>query len=227
VIRLLRPVAVGVLGAAGVALARHNLERGPAIVGIAAGVALLCVLTRERGAAVAAIGIGAAGAFAAPDGIGPLLVAAGIVIACDVAAVDRRLDAWHDVLDAAIALPGLAGLAGTVAAQPSHRGVALGVAAGVAVLGTAWRGVARQPAPHGLMLEPAVGLLAACVVALAPERIAALGDLPSATVQASRSIAAGFAVFALVAAVDAIRAERATPVPPRPAAHRRVVRNLR
>jgi hypothetical protein len=231
VIRLLRPVGVGLVGAAGVAVARQNLEQGPVIIGIAVVLALACVYARERGGAVAALGVGAAGAFAAPDGLGPLLVVAGVVIACDVAAVDRRLTGWHDVIDAAIALPALAGLAGTVAAQPSQRGVVLGAAAGVAVLGSAWRGVSRQPAPHGLMLEPGVGLLAAFVIALAPERVAAFGDIPSATVQAARSVAAGLAVFALVALFEAVLAQR-TPVrtqPARPqaAAHRRVVRNLR
>jgi hypothetical protein len=131
------------------------------------------------------------------------------VIACDVAAVDRRLDAWHDVIDATIALPALAGLAGAIAAQPSLRGVTLGVAAAAVVTGTAWRGAARQPAPAGLMVEPGVGFLAAFVVALAPDRVAALGDLPAATIQASRSVAAGLAVFALVATFEAVRAERA------------------
>jgi hypothetical protein len=220
-------VSVGALGALGVTIARHNLEQGPLIVGIAAALALAAALARERGAAVAALGVGAAGAFAGPDAIGPLLVAVGVAIACDVAAVDRRLGPWHDVIDATVALPALAGLAATVAAQPSHRGVVLGAAAGAALLCSAWRGVARQPQPRSVMVEPAIGLAAAFVLALAPERVDAFGELPSATVQSARSVAAGVAVFALVALAEVIRADRAAPTRTKTAAQRRVVRNLR
>ena len=219
-IDLLRPALVGLLGALGVTIARHNLTDGPLIVGVAAALAAGCVLLRERGAAVAALGIGAAGAFGAPDGLGPLLVATGAVLACDPASVDRRLAPWRDVLEAGISVPALAGLAGTVAAQPSVRGVALGAAAAAAVVATAWRGTTGSKAA-GLLLVPGIGCAAAFAVALAPDRIEAFGDLPAATVQGARSIAAGLAVFALVLLVGAVQAERAAPTVAR---HRRPTR---
>ncbi|HUR78879.1 MAG TPA: hypothetical protein VMZ22_13100 [Acidimicrobiales bacterium] len=207
-IRILRPVLIAALGALGVTIARHNLTDGPLIVGVAAALAVSCAFFGERGAALGALGIGAAGAFAAPDGIGPLLVLTGVVVACDAAAVDRRLATWRDVIDAAIALPALAGLAGTVAAQPSARAMALGAASAVVVGVAVWR---RRPATRaaGLLVMPGLGCLGAFVVALAPDQLSALGDLPTATVQGARSLAAGFAVFVLALLVGVVQAERA------------------
>lgn len=229
---LSRAVVVAALGALGVAAARHYLTQAPAIVGAAGAVAVVAVIVREQGAAVAALGVGAAAAFVSPDGLGPLLVVSGVVVACDVGAADRRLAPWRHVVDAVIVLPAFAGLAGTVAAQPSHRGVALGIASGVVVAGSAWFGrtgrVETQKARERATTSSAVsvgGGLAAFVVTLAPDRLGALGDLPAPTVQAARSVTAGLAVFALVVVIAALRAERgAPPKPPRRAtgaAHRR------
>lgn len=218
-IALVRPVLIALAGGFGVAVARDNLTAGPAIVAAAAAVGLLCVLGRERGAALAALGVGAAGAFAAPDGVGPLLVVGGVVVGCRPAAVDGRLVPWRDVLDAAVALPGLAGLAGTVAAQPSARGIVLGGAVAATVFLTAWRGT-RPPAIPELPLVAGFGLLGALAVAVAPDRLPLLGDLPSASVQASRSAAAGLGVFALVLLAGAVQRER-TVAPAGTARHRR------
>jgi hypothetical protein len=219
VIPVLRPIAAGVVGAVGVAIARHNPTQGPVFVGVAAALVLLCLLVRERGGALAALGIGAAGAFGAPDGLGPLLVAAGVLVACDVAGVDRRLREWRDVIDATIALPAVAGLAGTVAAQPSHRGVALGVVAAAAVTGSAWRPQAGPRPAADLALLSGLGLLGGFVVAFAPDRVEAFGDLPTASVQAARSATAAFGVFVLALLIGALQAERR--VPAGRAAHRR------
>jgi hypothetical protein len=193
----LRPYVVAGLGAGGVAVARHNPENGPVILGVAAAVAILAVLLRERGAALAALGVGASAAFVSPDGLGALLVASGVVLTFDVAAADARLIEWRHVIDAVIALPGLAGIAGSVAAQPSHRAVALGVTAAVVVAGSAVRGRAGT----GNSTLAVLGVVAAFVVTLAPDRIRAFDDLPVATVQAARSVAAGLAVFALAGVI--------------------------
>lgn len=196
----LRPILVAALGAGGVALARNNPTDGPAIVGVAAGVALVAALLRERGAAVATLGVGAAAAFVSPDGLGPLLVATGVVLTLDAAAVDARLAEWRHVIDAVVALPALAGLAGSVAAQPSHRGVALGIATAAVIVCSAVRG----PTSRGNSVLAMFGVAAACVITLAPDRIGAFDDLPVATVQAARSVAAGLAVFALVVVAGAL-----------------------
>ena len=211
-IHLLRPALIAAGGAVGVAVARDNPTDGAAITVIAAVLAVVAAALRERGVAVAALGIGAAASFVTPDGIGPLLVVTGVVLSCDVAGVDRRLVQWRDVIDAAIALPALAGLAGTVAAQPSYRGVALGVAAAGAVTASAWRGArVRTGGPGDLAVLPGVALLAAFLLTLAPQRIDAFGRLPLATEQAANSLAAGFAVFVLIVALGAVRAEQIAP----------------
>jgi hypothetical protein len=217
VTQLLRPLAAGVIGAVGVAIARDDLTRGPWFVAAAAVLVLLCVLVRERGVALAALGIGAAGAFGTPDGLGPLFVVAGVVVACEVAAIDGRLGEWRDVIDAAIALPALAGLAATVAAQPSQRGIVLGAVAAAAVGGAALRPPSARPRSGDLLLLSAFGALGAFVVALGPDRVPALGDVPTATAQAARSLSYAFAVFVLVQLVGALQAERraSRPVPRR------------
>ncbi len=195
-----RPYVVAGLGAAGVAIARHNPTHGPTIVGVAAAVALLAVLLRERGAALAALGVGAAAAFVSADGLGALLVTSGVVLSLDIAAADQRLVEWRHVIDAVIALPGLAGIAGSVAAQPSQRAVVLGVVTAAVIAVSVWRGRAST----GNSILAVLGVVAAFVVTLAPDRIRAFDDLPVATVQAARSVAAGLAVFALVAVLAAL-----------------------
>jgi hypothetical protein len=203
---LLRPIVAGVVGAVGVAIARHNLTQGPLFVAVAAALVVVCLVAHERGGALAALGIGAAGAFSAPAGLGPLLVAAGVVVACDVAGVDRGLGEWRDVIDATIALPALAGLAGTVAAQPSHRGVALGVVAAAALVVAALRPPTRQSRSSDVAVLSGIGLLGAFLILFAPDRVDAFGDLPTASVQGARSAATGFAVFALALVIGEVLA---------------------
>jgi hypothetical protein len=193
----LRPFVVAALGAGGVAIARHNPTPAPAIVGVAAALALVAVLFRERGGAVAALGVGAAAAFVSPDGLGPLLVATGVVLACGIAEADAPLARWRDEIDALVALPALAGLAATVAAQPSNRGLVVAVTAAAAVAGSAWRGRADGDATLAT-----VGGLAAFVLMIAPDQLDFFGDLPPATAHGARSVASGLAVFALVAVIS-------------------------
>jgi hypothetical protein len=209
--QFLRAALVAAIGAVGVTVGRHNLEHGPVVVAVAVVLVAACVARRERGGAIGALGIGAAGAFASPEGLGPLLVLAGVVVACDVPLLDPRLAPWRDVIDGAVALPALAGLAGTVAAQPSHRGVVLGVAAGAAVVTSAWRGGGELRYVRGLPVVSGLGLLGAFAVALAPDRVTALGDLPAASVDAARSVAAGFALFTFVLVVLGVPRLRAAP----------------
>jgi hypothetical protein len=121
--------------------------------------------------------------------------------------VDPHLARWRYVIDGVVCVPALGGLAATIAAQPSHRAVALGVVTAGAILITMWRNrafvTARAVSPASY-----VAAAAALVVVLAPDRITALGDLPPATVTAARSVAAGLAVFVLAVVLDVLWAER-------------------
>lgn len=195
---LMQAVLVGALGTLGVAFAHRNADSAPAIVAVTSAVAVAAALLRLRGLSVGALGVGAAAAFVSPDGLGPLLVVTGSLVACDVGRGDLRLAPWRDAIDGLIALPAFAGLAATAAAQPSARGMVVAVAAGLAVVLVVWRG------PHPItdsVLAPVVstlGALGAAAVAIAPERLTRLGELPTATVQAGRSVAAGVALFGLV-----------------------------
>jgi apolipoprotein N-acyltransferase len=165
--------------------------------------------------------VGAAAAFASPPGLGPLLVAAGAVIAAEPASVDARLARWPEVFDGLIALPALAGLASVAAAQPSERGLAVGAGAGVLAVVSWWRG--PRHGDHEPRQETVIAYLGAIVgilLAFAPELFSVLGVLPAATVQAGRGLASGLAVFALATVlrqVGTLRANRAAPT----AAHRR------
>jgi hypothetical protein len=206
--RALLPLVVGVVASAGVSLARHNPDKGAAIVAAAAAVAVLAAVFGERGVAVAAIGVGAAASFPAPDGIGPLLVLTGVILTGDVGKVDGRLARWRYVIDAVVSVPALAGLAATIAAQPSQRAVALGASAAAGIAVTMWRN--RSFDDPRLAVSPVsyLAALGAVAVALAPDRLSALGDLPAATATAARSVAAGLAVFGLAVVADVLWAER-------------------
>jgi hypothetical protein len=208
VTRALLPLVVAVVASAGVSLARHNPDKGPAIVAIAATFAVLAAVVGERGAALAAIGVGAAASFAAPNGVGPLLVLTGVVVTGDIGTVDRRLARWRYVVDGIVSLPALAGFAGTLAAQPSHRAVALAASAAAAIGITMWRNRAFVTARYATSPVSYLAALAAVAVVLAPDRLHPLGDLAPASVAAARSVAAGLAVFALAVMVDVLWAER-------------------
>jgi hypothetical protein len=206
--RALLPLVVAVVGSAGVAMARHSPANGAAIAAAGAAGAVICAAIGERGAAVAAIGLGAAASFPAPDGLGPLLVLTGVIVTGDIGLVDRRLMRWRYLIDALVCLPALGGLAGTIAAQPSHRAVALGTAGAVAIAVTLWRNRTPTTARNAGSPLSYLAAMAAIVVVLAPERISALGDLPPATVTAARSVSGGFAVFVLAVLLDVLWAER-------------------
>lgn len=208
VTRVLLPLVVAVVASAGVSVARHNPDKGPGIVAVAAAVAVIAAVFGERGAALAAIGVGAAASFAAPDGVGPLLVLTGVVVTGDVGTVDRRLVRWRYVIDALISVPALAGFAATIAAQPSHRAVALGAAAAAAIAITMWRNRWRVKVRDAVSPVSYLAALAAVVVVLVPDRLTTLGDLAPASVTAARSVAAGLAVFVLAVVVDVLWAER-------------------
>jgi hypothetical protein len=208
VTRVLLPLVVAVVASAGIALARHNPDQGAGIVAVAAVVALVCAVLGERGAAIAAIGVGAAASFPAPDGLGPLLAVTGVVITGDIGLVDRHLVRWRYLIDALVCLPALGGLAGTIAAQPSQRAVALGAASGLAIAVTLWRNRTVKRPRFAASPISYIAALAAIVVVLAPDRLTGLGDLPPATITAARSLAAGLAVFALVVVADVLWAER-------------------
>lgn len=207
---MLLPLLAAVVASAGVSLARHNPDKGAGIVAVAVTVAVVAALLGERGVALAAIGVGAAASFPAPDGIGPLLVLTGVVLTGDVGKVDRRLARWRYVVDGVVSVPALAGLAATIAAQPSQRAVALGAAAAAGIAVTMWRN--RSFVAPRLAVSPVsyLAALAAVAVVLAPDRLHALGDLPAATITAARSVAAGLAVFALAVVADALWAQRQT-----------------
>jgi hypothetical protein len=210
-----RPAAVAGLGAAGVTVARHNTEHAPVVVFGAVAAVVIATALRERGAAVAALGAAATAAFTTPSGLGPLLVATGVVIAARPALVNRRVAQWPEIVDAVIALPAAAGLAGVAAAQPSERGGVVAAAAGLFLLTTWWRGPRHDARPPRVALASYAGAIGAIVVTLAPDRVDALGPLPAATVTAERGVAAGLGVFAVVWVIDGVRALRAPAPAPR------------
>jgi len=200
---------VGGLGALGIVVARDSVNNAPVVVGLAVAAAVIGVALRERGFAVAALGVAATAAFATPAGLGPMLVATGAVIGARPELVDRRVAEWPEIVHAAIALPGLAGLAGVVAAQPSQRGVVVGAAAGVLAVATWWRGPRHASLSS---TRPSVaaflGLPAAAGITLAPDRLDALGALPAATINAGRGAAAAVGVFAVTCLIQAVHTQR-------------------
>ncbi|HVT75772.1 MAG TPA: hypothetical protein VHD87_01995 [Acidimicrobiales bacterium] len=205
---MLLPLVVAAAGSVGVAVAHHNPDKGPAVVAVAAVAALVAAVFDERGVAVAAIGVGAAGAFPVPAGLAPLLVATGTVVSAEVGLVSRGLARWRAVVDALVCVPAAAGLAGTVAAQPSERGEVLAGAAVVALAVTLWRNRSGPPVVTAVSPVAYLGAVAAVALALAPDRFGALGDLPPATITAARSLAAGLGVFVLAVVADVLWAER-------------------
>ncbi|MBA2610204.1 MAG: hypothetical protein H0U92_14805, partial [Actinobacteria bacterium] len=104
-IGLVRPGLIGGLGAVGVEFARHHTSNAPAVVFAAVTVVMVGAALRERGWAVAALGVGATAAFATPSGMGPLLVATGVVMGARPALVDTRIAQWPEIIDAVVALP--------------------------------------------------------------------------------------------------------------------------
>lgn len=192
----LGPIAAGGVGALGVAAARANVDAAPYVAFAMLAVALVFVWLRQRGLALAAIGVGAAAAFPSPPGLGPLLVAAGAIIACHPAVIDARTARWPEIFDALIAVPGLAGLASVVAAQPSVRGLAVGI--GAALLGVAswWRGPRHgESEPVHETVVAYLGAVGGLLMAFAPELFEVLGVLPDASLTAGRGLAAGLGVF--------------------------------
>ncbi len=215
------PVAAGGLGAIGVWAARNNPDAAPGIVFAALVVAVACSVLHQRGLAVAALGVGAAAAFPSPAGLGPLMVATGAVIATEPTAIDLRLARWPEVIDGLIALPALAGLASVVAAQPSERGLAVGIGTGVLTAVSWWRG------PRHGVYEPIdetvvayLGVVGGSMLAFAPSLFSVFGVLPGASVQAGQGLAAALAVFVLALVVRQLGALR-TNAPAPTAAHRR------
>jgi hypothetical protein len=201
VARVLRPTLIGVAGWIGVVVARHNVTNAPVVVGIALATAAIAVALRERGAALAAIGVAVASAFVATDGLGPFIVVTGVALATTPAYAHRVLAPWADVIDGLIALPALAGLATVVASEPSQRGAVVGAVAG-GVLIASWL---RPPLPRA---RPAfasfLGLIGGVAIAMAPQVWDRLGQLPASTEAAGRGLAAAIAVFAIVGVAEAV-----------------------
>lgn len=194
--RLPRPVLVGLAGWVGVVIARHYVLHAPWVVGGSLAAATAAVALRERGAALAAIGVATAAAFTTTAGLGPLLVVTGVVLASAPAAADRRLIAWSDAVDGLIALPALAGLATAVAAAPSQRATVVGAATAVAVAASRFR-PARVP-PHPATAS-VLGLVLGVSLAAAAPWWTRLGELPGSTRPTGTGVSAAFAVFAVVA----------------------------
>lgn len=207
-IGFVRPVVVGGVGVLGVIVARHNTEHAPVVVFVAVAAVVVATVLRERGLAVAALGVGATAAFVVPAGLGPLLVAAGIVISARPALVERRLAHWPEVVDALVGLPALAGIASAAASQPSTRGAYVAGATGVLVVGTWWRGPRHGHPPSVPTWASYLGAVAAIALVLAPERLTFLGALPGAVATTGRGLAAALAVFGLVCLIEVIRARR-------------------
>ena len=207
--RLVRPALVGAAGWIGVAVARHNALHAPSVIAGALVIAVAAVALRERGAALAAIGVAATSAFVAPTGLGPLLVAAGVAVAASPGSADPLLAPWADAIDALIALPALSGLATVVASEPSQRGIVVGVAAGVVALATRLRApnVAKSRSAASIL-----GVIAGASLAGAPQLWGQLGDLPRATLNCGRGVAAAVAVFGVVAVAQSARLPRPRPV---------------
>ena len=207
--RLMRPAIVAFLGVIGVSIARDNVDNAPAVV--CACVVMVAVATayRERGLAVAALGVGATAAFVTPAGLGPLLVATGVVIAGHPSTVDRRLAPWPEVVDGLIAVPAFAGLAAVAAAQPSERGIAVAAAAALFVVGTWWRGPRhRVGRPHADTVASYLSAVAGVVFVVAADKLTFLGTMPPAVATACRGLASGLAIVAIACLVQELRAER-------------------
>jgi hypothetical protein len=206
--RVLSPLIVAVIASGAVSFAHNNPDSGAGTVAVAVVVALIAAVFGERGAAIAAIGVGAAASFPEPNGLGPRLVLTGVGVAGEIGTIDRRVVRWRYVIDALVSLPALAGLAGTIAAQPSQRAVALGVATAAATAVTMWRNrsfVVRRYAVSPVAYAAAAGAVA---VMLVPDRLSALGDVPRATITAAHSVAAALGVFVLAVVADVLWAER-------------------
>ena len=205
------PVVAGALGAAGVWAARNNVDAAPLVVFVALAVAAACVVLRQRGLAITALGVGTAAAFPSPSGLGPLLVVTGVIIATQPSAIDRRFARWPELIDALIALPALAGLANVVSAQPSERGLAVGVGAGALAILSWWRGPRHGVhEPLDETVTAYVGAVGGLLLAFAPSLFSVLGVLPEATTQAGEGLAAGLAVFVLLLVARTVRTNRPT-----------------
>ncbi len=207
-IALIRPVAIAAFGGLGVVIARHNTEHAPVVVFTAVAMVVVATVLRERGLAVASLGVGATAAFAAPAGLGPLLVAAGVVIGARPSLVDRRLAHWPEIVDAIVGLPAVAGLASVAAAQPSTRGAFVAGAAAVLLVGTWWRGPRHVHTPGPPTVASYLGVAAGVGIALAPARLTFLGELPPEVDTAGRGLAAGVAVFAVICLIEVVRSRR-------------------
>lgn len=218
------PIAAGGLGGIGVWAARQNVDYAPAIVFVALAVAVAATALRQRGIALAAIGVGAAAAFPSPPGLGPLLVATGAVVATAPSAIDTRLARWPELFDGLIAVPALAGLASVAAAQPSERGLAVTVGAGVLAVFSWWRGPRHDlHEPDHETVVAYLGAVGGLLLAFAPELFEVFGVLPDATVTAGRGLAAGLAVFVIALVLRQLGTQRTkgTLAPTRAPAHRR------
>lgn len=207
--RVIRPFLVALAGWVGVAVARDNIDNAPSIVCVAICALLVATYFQERGAAVAALGVGATAAFATPAGLGPLLVATGVVLAAHPSTVDRRLARWPEIVDALIAAPALAGFASIAAAQPSQRGAAISAAAVALLVGTWWRGPRNDfGRTHRDAVASYLGALFGAALILIPGQFDVLGTLPSATVTAGQGLTAALAVFGIACLVQELREER-------------------
>lgn len=208
--RIIRPGLVALAGVIGITVARDNVDNAPLVLCVVLAAAMVATFFRERGAAVAAIGVAATAAFATPAGLGPLLVATGVVLAAHPATVDRRLAAWPEIVDGLLAVPGFAGLASVAAAQPSQRGAVLAAASLVFLVGTWWRGPRHADTyGHRDSVASYLGALGGVALLLGAEQFDFLGDLPSAVTTAGRGLAAGLAVFGVACLVQAVREDRA------------------
>ncbi len=209
------PLVAGVVGGLGVWGARVAVDAAPAVVFAALALSVVAVVLRERGVALAVLGVGAASGFATPAGLGPILVAAGVLIAARPASVDPRVAPWPEIVDGLIALPALAGLASVVAAQPSERGLTLGAGAGVLAVLSWWRGPRHgEHEPDHATVIAYMGAVGGVMATCAPELFGVLGVLPDATVTAGHGLVTALAVFAIALVLGQLRAfrtNRATP----------------
>ena len=204
--RLTRPALVALFGSFGVSVARDNTDNAPSVVCVAVFAIASATIYRERGAAVAALGVAATAAFATPAGLGPLLVATGVVVAAHPSTVDWRLAEWPEVVDGLIAAPAFAGLASVAAAQPGQRGAVVAAAAVAFLVGTWWRGPRHGEArAHADSVASYLGALGGAALVFVPGQFDVLGVLPTAVETAGRGLAAGLAVFAVGCLVQELR----------------------
>ncbi len=196
------PLLTGLGGGLGVWAARENLDSAPTIVATALVLALVSVWFRQRGVALAALGVAATASFVSPAGLGPLLVATGVIVAASPAAIDRRIARWPELVDGLICVPALAGLASVVAGQPSVRGVAVGAGAGALAVLSWWRGPRHGVAePQTETVAGYLGATGALMLVGAGGLFDVLGVMPDATKTSGRGLVAALAVFVLALVV--------------------------